>query len=161
MNTDDPRAKTDLARTLGELQRLTVRKGLEFGTASFGTLDAVQVAPGESVFAHLVVGLRGSLTRAEAHRAAVAFRTLAAKPNITIAIAVAGYDLDDRELADIPEAAEYLRRWARFAGVDTLASAIASPLHKDSIGVLGACSALRDFDADDVVRIAPPSTEKH
>jgi hypothetical protein len=86
---------------------------------------------------------------------------VAKHPNACIVLAVAGYDRDPREVDEVPEVAEHYVRFARFAGVDTLASAIASPLHRDSIGVLGACGGLKDFDADDVVRIGPPSPERH
>ena len=122
MTTDDPRAKADLQRTLGEVRKLAERKGMQLDTTSSGSIDAVQVAPGEAVLAHLIVGMRGSLTRTEARRTAVAFKKLAAKPNTTIAIAIAGYDLDDREVDRDPRGGRIHPQvgalcWRRHAGL--------------------------------------------
>jgi hypothetical protein len=124
-------------------------------------VDTIPNNADEPLVVHLVIGLRGSLYRAEARRAAAAFRKLAERRNVIIAIGLAGWDLDERDVPDIPEAAEFVRKWARFARVDTLDLAMASPLVRDSVGVLGACGALRDVDPADVTRIGPPSTAKH
>jgi hypothetical protein len=160
--TDDKKlAAEDMARTLGENRRLLERRGVPLEVHHIDDVDSIATGDASPLI-HLVVGMRGMLTRAEARRSAVAFRKLVKKhPGACIALAIAGYDRDPREIDEIPEAAQHYRRFAAFAGVDTLAAAIESPLHRDSIGVLGACSALRDFDPDNVVRIPAPSTERH
>jgi hypothetical protein len=162
MSTDEKKlAAEDMARTLEENRRFLERHGVPLEVHDLDKVDSIATDDPRPLI-HLVIGMRGALTRAEARRSAVAFGKLVAKhPNACIALAIAGYDRDLREVDEIPEAAEHYQRFARFAGVDTLASAIGSPLHRDSIGVLGACGALRDFDEEDVVRIGPPSTEKH
>jgi hypothetical protein len=158
---DNKLAAEDLARTIAENKRFLEHHGVPLEVHHLDDVDKM-AAGDEQPLIHLVVGMRGSLTRAEARRSAVAFRKLVEKhPNACIALAIAGYDRDLREVDEIPEAAEHYIRFARFAGVDTLASAIASPLHRDSIGVLGACGALRDFDEKDVIRLGPPSSERH
>jgi hypothetical protein len=102
-----------------------------------------------------LIGARGELTRQAARSAAKAFRKIAAKgPKALVHIMIAGYDDDPREIADIPEAREYVCRWARFAAIDSIAAAQASPLNDDSVGVLAACGCFPEVDPDDVMVIA-------
>ena len=63
---------------------------------------------------------------------------------------IAGYDDDPRELWTIPEVRDYVVRWARFAGFDSLAAAQGSPLNDDSVGVLAACGAFPEVDPGSV-----------
>jgi hypothetical protein len=63
-----------------------------------------------------------------------------------IAVFLAGWDHDPRELGDIPEAADYVRRWARFAGItlqSTTALVSAGKTQPDTLGLLAACGVFR------------------
>jgi hypothetical protein len=159
-------AKVNWERSIAEARKLAEQRGINLDTCTFenilGSSAGSWVGDGDGTMVTLVVGAGGDLNRASAQRAANAFLHVARTfPKAKITIVVAGYDTDLRECDEIPEVAEQLQHFACLAGVDTLTTAIASPLHRNSIGLLGACSALRDFDADNVVRIGPPSRAKH
>jgi hypothetical protein len=110
----------------------------------------------------VLVGARGNLTTAAAKDAAKAYEKIVKTyPKAVIAIVVAGYDTDSREIPSIPEAAEHFRRFARSAGLLSVHDALASPLHRDSVGLLAACGAFHDFAPEDVQIVRPPSTARH
>ena len=74
----------------------------------------------------MVIGHRDRLTKREADYAATAWRLARQQyPDTPIAIAVDGYDDDERELWEFPEICRYIRRWAKQAGVDGNATAAA------------------------------------
>jgi hypothetical protein len=160
-DADDQKARRDVERTIGEVARFLKRKDVPLDLVEFGDIDALPLKPGEQLVANVVIGMRGSLTRAECRRSAAAYRKLAARPNVSVAIAMAGWDEEFADLPEIPEAREYVRKWARFAGVDTLAKAKASPLHEASVGMIAACGGLTDVDPASVRRVAWPSTARH
>jgi len=64
------------------------------------------------------IGARGKLSRREAKHAAALWKRLQREaPQAHFKVAIAGYDEDPRALWEIPEAAAYVRMWARMAGL--------------------------------------------
>ena len=76
----------------------------------------------------MTIGVRGHLTKREARECGAMWRVL-------------GYDEDPREICDIPEAARYVRWWARFAGMNGIETAerylLDDPLVDVNLAVLG------------------------
>ncbi len=68
----------------------------------------------------------------------------AAHPEASIAILVGGFDRDPRPLWEIPEAAEYVRRFAAAAGLDDWSTDLFKALCQDTIAMLVKCDAVRE-----------------
>ena len=157
-------ARDDLQRTIAEVQKFAERHGAVSEAYTFDDLAHALEAHGDGtgVLVSLVIGERGDLNRKAAKRAAKAYFDIVRKhPQIVIAIAVAGYDTDPREVFEIEEARIHFCRWARFIGMRSIHQAVGSPLHKHSIGVLAKCGAFQDYNPDDVRMVKPPSTAQH
>lgn len=166
MPTEDDKklAQADLQRTLAEVQKYAKRHGAEAETVTFGDLEHGYAGPDadEKVLASLVIGERGDLTRQAAKRAAQAYNNIVRlQPQAVIAIAVAGYDTDPREVFEIEEARIHFCRWARFLGMRSVHQALASQLHPHSVGVLAKCGAFLDFSPGNVKVVGPPSMAQH
>jgi hypothetical protein len=166
MTDDKMLARTDLERSIAEVKKLAENRGVDFTFGDMrhftGANVGASVGNGDGTLISLLVGARGSLTRAAAKAAAETYQKLArAHPKAAIAIVMAGWDADPREIPDIAEAAEHFRRFARFAGLDGVRAALASRLHRDSVGLLAACGCFPEVDPDDVQIIGPPSTARH
>jgi hypothetical protein len=161
-------ARTDLERMLGETKRFADKRGFAFSHLAFehilGSSAGSFSCNGDGTMIGLLIGMRGNLTRASAKCAARAFRELVrTHPKAEIAIVVAGYDTDAREIPDIPQAAEHFRRFARFAGFASVHDALASPLHRHAVGLLAKCACWPgEVNPDDVPVVGgPPSAMKH
>jgi hypothetical protein len=64
------------------------------------------------------IGARGKLSRRDAKHAAALWRRLQREaPQAHFKVAIAGYDEDRRAIWEIPEAAAYIRAWARLVGI--------------------------------------------
>jgi hypothetical protein len=63
-------------------------------------------------------------------------------PDATILLTLDGYDDDPRSLWDIPEAADYIRRFARAAKLTNWRSPLFRALEEASRGLLIACDAI-------------------
>ena len=76
-------------------------------------------------------------------------------PQAKIGISVGGYDNDPRELYDIPEAREYICRWARKAGLSDWRVAIEVPWGKEwDLALLQLCGVFAD---DSPITVITPS----
>jgi hypothetical protein len=79
---------------------------------------------GDGLFAGVTIGERGWLSKREARASAEAWRKLAQRyPKGLFVITMHGYDQDPRNIWEVPEAARYVRWWARYAGVDNIGEA--------------------------------------
>jgi hypothetical protein len=63
-------------------------------------------------------------------------------PNAKIMLCVNGYDDDPRELYDIPEAADYVRRFAAASGLHDWTTPLFQALDEQTIGMLVLCDAI-------------------
>jgi hypothetical protein len=116
-----------------------------------GGYDETLPVDGDRTVLVLTIGLRGELRNMQAHEAAKAWQALLARyPKAIIMLSVAGYDDDRREIWEIPEARDYVCRWAKLAGLDHSAAAMTSPLDRDAVGLLAKCGAFSDVDPDAV-----------
>src|SRR5262249_44989829 len=78
-------------------------------------------------------------------------------PESPIYLSVVGYDDDRREIADIPEAARFFRRWARIAGIRSPEQALAQNLCEISAAMLAACGAFGPKMQEEARRFMPKS----
>jgi hypothetical protein len=86
-------------------------------------IDAVSV-DSDKVLVTLTIGTRGDLTKTRARAAAAAWRELTARyPESVFVINFHGYNNDPREIWEIVDAARYVRRFARAAGLDDFEAA--------------------------------------
>lgn len=105
----------------------------------------------------VTIGIRGDLTEQAAQDNAKRWRAVVERyPKASFIVIIPGYDHDPRELWDIPEAADYVRRWAHHAGMDDLdvaddylgpLSAIGQThqqLAHGNLGFLAACGVFGD-----------------
>lgn len=114
------------------------------------------------MFAPLIIGMRGALTRREARTAASAWRKMRAKmPRAEIYPSIAGYDADPREIWEIGEAREFYCRFARFVGIHRRADVERAGMHATVLGLLAKCGAIDDVSPDEVEVTAWPSGIKH
>ena len=82
-------------------------------------LDAMPLGDGDRTIISIHIGERGSLTKHDARVAAKAWREATRRcPKGLFFIALLGYDRDPRGIWEIPEAARYVRRWAKYAGMN-------------------------------------------
>src|SRR5690242_12312506 len=63
-------------------------------------------------------------------------------PHAELALFVSGYDDDPRSLWHIPEAADYIRRFAKASGLHDWTGSLFKALHEHSKGLLIACDAI-------------------
>jgi hypothetical protein len=121
---------------------------------------------GEGVFIPVPIGARGNLSKAEAEQGAAMWRQVTSRyPKACFMLCLLGYNDDPREIWEFPDARRYVRWWARFAGMDDIATANrwvgassmvgrTLPQGAGGIGFLAACGvfskelqqqALRDY----------------
>jgi hypothetical protein len=75
---------------------------------------------GEGMLSNVTIGHRDDLTKRSAREAAEMWRKAVRRyPKAMFYPHLLGFDQDPRELWEIPEAARYIRWWARFAGIDS------------------------------------------
>lgn len=99
------------------------------------------------------IGGRDYLTRNDAVKSATAFRLARRRyPKATIAFSISGYDDDPRDLADIPEVAEYMRIWAPLAGLSDWRVAIEVPW-EEGMGCLALLQLCSVFAEDSPIRV--------
>jgi hypothetical protein len=91
------------------------------------------------------IGVAGDLTERAAARAAVAFRLArACSPAASVHFTIGGYDDDPREIFEIPEVREYIRRWARLADVADVSAAMAVPWDQGMLYILAKSGVFPD-----------------
>jgi hypothetical protein len=128
--------------SLNDLNRLN-REGVE-------AVDYAQKLPslpneGGRALICITIGFRGDLSKTQAHKAAAKWKEVIAQyPKAIFYPNLLGYDEDPREIWDIADAARYVRRWARYAGINSPGD-IAVELHlAGGIGFLAACGCFGD-----------------
>jgi hypothetical protein len=113
-------------------------------------MDAILVA----------VGTRNQLTKAAARDTAAMWReTTQRYPKAAFHISLSGYDEDPRELWELPEAARYVRWWARFAGMDDPATA-SHFLDPEGMTFLAVCGAFGEELQREALAVQKPPTPK-
>jgi hypothetical protein len=120
--------------------------------------ELLDIPDGSDLTVSFCIGTRGDLNRQEAKRAAKSWlEHIKRHPKARFVIHLAGYDDDPRDIWEIDEAARYVRRWARLAGLDDIDVAGAR-LDDRALAWLGACGAFGDEIKRQV--ILPPKTPK-
>jgi hypothetical protein len=145
----------DLARKMAarDLERL-YRQAPRGPVTTHGV--PIDLPDGPDLVICFCVGNRGDLTRRDAMRAAESWReNIKRYPKAHFVLHLAGYDEDPRNLWEIDEAARYVRRWARLAGLGDIEKAGAR-LDDNALAWLAACGAF----GDDIKRrvVLPPKT---
>lgn len=89
------------------------------------------------------IGGRGYFTEATLRKMKDAPRlVLQQSPRVEITLMIDGYDDDPRELWQIPEAVDYVRRYAKASGLHDWTGRLFRALHEHSKGLLIACDAI-------------------
>jgi hypothetical protein len=156
MGADDKNIAVEMARA--EVRRLeAVGPVIDSG----GTLpDHPGGARGMVYFA---IGGRHDLSISAARRNAERWKRVILKyPSGTFYLFLLGYDDDPREIWEITDAARYVRRWARFAGIrepDDIKVRIIDSLGMGDyvIGFLASCGAFGDDVKQQVLRTVKPT----
>jgi hypothetical protein len=89
-------------------------------------VDSGKLPPGDGgrLFVPISIGARGSLSKQRARDGARAWHEAVRRnPKAFFMISLLGYDEDPREIWEIPEAARYVRWWAKYTGMDDLKTA--------------------------------------
>lgn len=131
-----------------------------FEVMSFEKQSEWPAGDGDGLFMPITIGVRDNLTKREARHCAAMWReALRRYPKAHLQINLLGYNEDPREIWNIPEAARYVRWWARFAGMDNPetveryildASEVRLAIFGDqtlaayNIGILAACGVFGD-----------------
>jgi hypothetical protein len=105
--------------------RNTVRFGRELGipqevfSYERGLPKDLPPGDGEGMMIPFIIGMRGNLSKTEAHKAGAMWRSAIKRyPKAIFYLNLIGYDQDPREIWEIVDAARYVRRFARAAGLD-------------------------------------------
>lgn len=89
------------------------------------------------------IGGKGSLTDKTLRKMAPAVRKiLAHSPGAEVMLSIDGYDDDPRELYEIPETRDYLRRYARASGLHDWTGPLFQALDESTKGLLIAADAI-------------------
>jgi hypothetical protein len=105
------------------------------------------------------IGRRDDLSKTAAKTAVRHWRELRQKyPKARIILHMPGYGEDPREIWEFPDAARYVRWWARFAGIGRFETLIDGPVHRKSVAFLALCGVFGE-----ALRVAmlPPSTPRN
>ncbi len=148
----------ELFGVIAEGKALAKRHGVTFDIAKPHALGDAAI---EGALIAFNMGSRDDLSDMAAKKAADGWRKLMTRIEAVrgIVVFLAGWDHDPRALGDIPEAADYVRRWARFASItlpSTMALVTAGKLQPDTLGLLAACGVFgEDIRRDVIVRRWP------
>jgi hypothetical protein len=116
--------------------------GIQSTALTFAEPMPVLEDGGEGALVNLIIGERGRLAAAEARAAGVKYREIIRRaPRVSVYLCLLGYDDDPRELPHIEDVARYIRRFAKFAGIDNFEAALAGPIGEMGAALLGACGA--------------------
>jgi hypothetical protein len=126
--TDDPKAaRLAAAQELRDNMLFMAAAGMEmvFYDRDGGCdLSGCPSGDGEGMFISVTIGSRGSLSRAEAKRAAAMWRQATGHyPKACFMICLLCYNEDPREVWEFRDARRYVRWWALYAGMDDLTTA--------------------------------------
>jgi hypothetical protein len=106
----------------------------------------------DATFIHVVMGVRHELSKKNAMMAALGFCNARERyPDAEFYLNLMGYDADPREIWEHEEAARYVRRWARFAGLNS-PDDVKVKLAHGGIGFLGACGCWGEAYKQEVIR---------
>jgi hypothetical protein len=105
------------ARSFGRVSREMF--GTQITACSYENMGGWPEGDGERALIPVVIGTRDKLTKDEARNCAAMWREATRRyPKAGFNICLLGYDQDPREVWEFPDAARYVRWWARFAGMD-------------------------------------------
>jgi hypothetical protein len=115
---------------------------------------------GEGMMVHLVIGTRDDLSAAHAEASAQKWREVLRRyPKAIVYVMLLGYDEDPREIHEIDSAAEYVRLWARLAGITDFEQTALGPIGPTGTAFLAACGVFGEEIRRQVK--VPPATAKH
>jgi hypothetical protein len=143
LHKDDPAiARQHVINDARRSARMLRKLGIPSKAFTFADPMPVLEDGGEGALVNLVIGERGNLTVAEARAAGDKYREIVRRaPRVSVYLCMLGYDDDPRELPHIPEAARYVRRFAKFAGINDFEAALLGPIGEMGAALLGACGA--------------------
>jgi len=150
------------ARRAGRATREAIAQGhTEQGSAlAFSDPMPDDNTGGEGLLCNLVIGTRDDLSPEAAQAAAQKWQEIRRQyPNAAIYLCFFGYDEDPREIPHIPDAAEHVRQWARFAGIKDFEETVTGPLGPLGAAFLGACGVFGEEVRRNIK--TPPATAKH
>jgi hypothetical protein len=128
---------------LRELMKSCREMGPQAAALCDGDFSGWPDGDGDGMFMHIVIGLRGDLSKAEARRRAAMWREATNRyPKAGFIISLAGYNEDPREIWEFDDARRYVRWWARFAGMDDLKTADRWLGLTSAIGASGNCAGM-------------------
>jgi hypothetical protein len=136
------------------------RRFRDLGSESFAFADPLPVLEngGEGIMINLTIGTRDKLTGAQARAAADKYQEIVNRyPKAIICVSLLGYDEDPRELFHIEDVARYIRRFAKFAGINDFEAALRGPLREIGTAFLGACGVFGE-DIKRKIKVPSPPT---
>jgi len=154
--------KTIARRMVAEDLRRAMHELRELGQRPLAYDDPLPPDAGgrEEVAILLIIGTRDDLSPESAKAAAQKWRDIRRQYlNVSVYVSLAGYDDDPREIWEIASAAEYVRQWARFAGIENLEETATGPLGTTGAAFLGACGVFGEEVRRNIKM--PPAIAKH
>ena len=152
--------KTIARRMVAQDLRRAEHEMRELGQRLLTHDDPMHAGSPEGVAIHLVIGTRDDLSPESAEAAAQKWRDIRRQyPNVSVYVSLAGYDDDPRAIWEIASAAEYVRQWGRFAGIENLEETATGPLGTTGAAFLGACGVFGEEVRRNITM--PPATAKH
>lgn len=122
--TEDKKIADEMVRRDMRRFARSVRDIMPVEAVSFEDQSAWPGGDGDGALMPVTVGVRGRLTRRDAKSCAAMWCEVRRRyPRGIPVIQMLGFDEDPREIGDIPEAARYVRWWARFAGMNSIEAA--------------------------------------
>jgi hypothetical protein len=102
--------------------------------------DTSKYGDGDRLLINIVIGQRGELTADHAKRAADMWRKATTEhPKAFFCPVIPGYDEDPRELWEFEEVRDYIRQWAKLAGITSPAAVKVETAGYNFIALLAAC----------------------
>lgn len=138
------------ARILAKALKDNPRMELALWSAESGPPPAAENF--DATYINMIIGARHELTRENASKAAKAYLSAVQRyPKADVYINLLGYDADPREIWEIPDAAQYVRLWARLAGLNHPRD-VKVNLVVGGVGFLGACGCWGEAYRQEVIR---------
>ena len=141
-NTDEELVKQDADRVRKMATEITAELGNEMDVAGPED-DTSHYGDGKRVMTSFHIGSRGKLNQSTAEEYAESWKDFRARhPKSPVVIFFLGYDMDPRQIWDIPECAQYLRWFAEAAGINQ-PSDLPPDIDGQLFCIMGLCGVFR------------------